>query len=223
MIQAQVAQSQSPTHPRRRVAPLAPDERRAALVEATLPLLVEHGTTVSTKQIAQAAGVAEGTIFRVFPDKSSLIVATLLTGINPGSAIQAFADISPAQDLRTRLLTATTILVDRMAGIGRLHMIARELIHEHGAQSPFAVGLHENRLRVINALTIVIEPDRARLRVPPATAAQLLQAMIMAGTGHMFGEIEPLSPHDIVTVLLDGLLDRPAPTRPPATSREFSC
>ena len=57
---------------RRRVAPLAPDDRRAALIEATLPLLREHGTAVSTRQIADAAGVAEGTIFRVFPDKNSL-------------------------------------------------------------------------------------------------------------------------------------------------------
>ena len=42
---------------RRRVAPLAPDDRRAALVEATVPLLIENGSAISTRQIAQAAGV----------------------------------------------------------------------------------------------------------------------------------------------------------------------
>jgi len=217
---------------RRRVAPLAPDDRRAALIEATLPLLVEHGTAVSTRQIAQAAGVAEGTIFRVFPDKSSLIVATLLAGVDPGSTIDAIAEISLDGDLRSRLTAATRHMADRMCGIGRLHMIAREITLEQGTDSSFATGLHENRLRVLDALATLMEPDRADLRVTPATAAKLLQSMIVAVHGHMFGEIDPLSDDEIVTVLLDGLLDRPPraagrpaapPTHSPATSSEFTC
>nr|WP_284286883.1 helix-turn-helix domain-containing protein [Angustibacter aerolatus] len=52
-----------------RATPLSPDERRRHLVDATLPLLVQHGRAVSTRQIARAAGVAEGTIFRVFDSK----------------------------------------------------------------------------------------------------------------------------------------------------------
>ena len=56
---------------------MPPEERRAALVEATLPLLLEHGATVSTRQIAEAAGVAEGTIFRVFESKDDLVHACL--------------------------------------------------------------------------------------------------------------------------------------------------
>src|SRR5690349_3699156 len=43
-----------------RARPLPPAERRAALVAATLPLISEHGPAVSTRQIAVAAGVAEG-------------------------------------------------------------------------------------------------------------------------------------------------------------------
>ena len=60
-----------------RARPLPPEERRAVLVAATLPLVVKHGAKVTTKQIAEAAGVAEGTIFRVFPDKEALVRAAV--------------------------------------------------------------------------------------------------------------------------------------------------
>ncbi len=60
-----------------RATPLPRDERRAALIAATEPLLEQFGREVSTRQIADAAGVAEGTIFRVFATKESLIDAVL--------------------------------------------------------------------------------------------------------------------------------------------------
>ena len=41
------------------------------IVDAALPLLLEHGEMVTTRQIADAAGIAEGTIFRAFADKDA--------------------------------------------------------------------------------------------------------------------------------------------------------
>ena len=58
-----------------RATPMPPEARRAALIAATEPLLEHFGRDVSTKQIAEAAAVAEGTIFRVFPTKEALIDA----------------------------------------------------------------------------------------------------------------------------------------------------
>jgi AcrR family transcriptional regulator len=49
------------------------DDRRDMIVEAAMPLLVEHGAKVTSKQIADAAGVAEGTMFKAFGDKESLL------------------------------------------------------------------------------------------------------------------------------------------------------
>ncbi|HEV7760274.1 MAG TPA: helix-turn-helix domain-containing protein, partial [Acidimicrobiales bacterium] len=66
----------------RRAAAMPPDERRAAIACAALPLLLERGLAVTTRQIAEAAGVAEGTIFGVFPDKASLILAALGTAFD---------------------------------------------------------------------------------------------------------------------------------------------
>ena len=58
---------------RSRAAALPPEERRAAIIDAARPLLIEHGENVTTRQLADAAGIAEGTIFRVFADKDELL------------------------------------------------------------------------------------------------------------------------------------------------------
>ena len=62
---------------------MAPDDRRRAIVDAVVPLLLAHGDDVTTKQIADAAGIAEGTIFRVFPDKPALLMAAAAETMNP--------------------------------------------------------------------------------------------------------------------------------------------
>lgn len=62
---------------RERARPLAPDDRRDAILDAVVPLLREKGRDVSTRQLAEAAGVAEGTLFRAFGDKETLISAAI--------------------------------------------------------------------------------------------------------------------------------------------------
>ncbi len=57
---------------------------RARLIEATLRVVREVGYAhASTRAIAQAAGVAEGTIYRHFADKSSLFFAAVLESNAP--------------------------------------------------------------------------------------------------------------------------------------------
>src|SRR5690349_24881692 len=106
--------------PPRRAAALPPEERREALIAATLPLVLEHGTDVSTRLIAEAAGVAEGTIFRVFPSKDDLIEAVIASAFDPSSLVDAIGRLERSLLLEDRLVAAVRLMQAhgrRLAGL----------------------------------------------------------------------------------------------------------
>ncbi|MGI8753659.1 MAG: TetR/AcrR family transcriptional regulator [Acidimicrobiales bacterium] len=191
--------------PRLRAAALPPGERRAALIDSTVPLLVAHGTAISTQQIAEAAGVAEGTIFRVFPDKESLIAAAIQQVFDPAATDARLRAIDPALPLDRRLEAAVAILQRRYVDIGRL-MVAVGRTKIPGAR--WGDGDRHSPPR-LDALAEVLEPDRALLRRDPLQAAQLLRNLTFAGTHPALAIGATLSSAEIVSVILDGIRIRP--------------
>ncbi len=182
---------------------MAPDDRRAALIAATIPLLHEHGLEVSTKQIAQAAGVAEGTIFGVFPDKRSLLTAAIIQAFDPAPTLAAIAAIDSGDDLRTRLSAAVTLIMRRFAGNARL-MTAARLAHHSG--DPDGVSrMNRAREQLLASLTALIEPDAALLRRAPAEVARLVLLFCGANTYGPFADSR-FDGDELVSLLLDGLL-----------------
>jgi AcrR family transcriptional regulator len=102
---------------RERARPLAPDERRAAIVDAVIPLLREKGRDVSTRQIAEACGVAEGTIFRAFGDKETLIAAAVDRYFDPEPLRNALRGIDPEEPLEAKVRQVLHLLRERFTGV----------------------------------------------------------------------------------------------------------
>ena len=189
---------------------MAPEDRRAALIAATIPLLREHGPDVSTRQIAQAAGVAEGTIFGVFSDKNSLLVTALASALDPQPTLDAIARIDRRLDLRARLTTAAGLINHRFTGNVQLIAAARKLALAHDADPEVRQRMAESRDALLAALTAMIEPDAGRLRRSPAATAGLLLVFCASTTHGPFGDTGRFDAAELVSLLLDGLLIRNA-------------
>ncbi len=170
------------------------------LVDATLPLLLEHGTSVTTRQIAEAADVAEGTIFRAFEDKDSLISAVVAAAFDPTPFEQALARIDRSLPLRDRAEEAVRLLQERIVSLGRL-MLAVGLTRPPGKSGK----PHPSPpLTSIEALADVLAPDAALLRRSPRESAALLRSFTLASTLQMLTS-EPLPASEVVDVLLCGI------------------
>lgn len=173
-----------------------------------MALLATDGTAITTRQIAHAAGIAEGTIFRVFPDKESLIAAAIEQAFDPAPVEAELSAIDPSLPLESRLEVAVGILQRRFISIWRL-MTAVGM-----TRAPVGQGQESNRRQItLQALAGVFEPDRAGLRRDPLVAAQLLRGLTFAGSHPALLVDEPLPTAEIVALLLDGI--RIAPGCPP--------
>ncbi|MFI6176496.1 TetR/AcrR family transcriptional regulator [Nonomuraea sp. NPDC051191] len=103
---------------RRRAPAMSPERRREMIVKAALPLVVEYGTSVTTAQVARAAGIGEGTIFRAFGDKEALLAACMAEALRPDDTLAHVSAISLDLPLAERLLEAAEALRGYLARMG---------------------------------------------------------------------------------------------------------
>jgi AcrR family transcriptional regulator len=190
-----------------RAEPLAPHERRRAIVEAVIPLLIEHGASVTTRQMAEAAGIAEGTIFRVFPDKHALIHEAIRFSMDPAPIEKGLAEIYQRAPIEVQLAEAGRILLERMEGTIALLSVVR-MMPSFGSRvsgpPPFVV---EANAVIAKSLTGLFERHRDRLRIEPARAATAFWGLVFASGHPIVSRADRLTVDELVGVLLSGIVD----------------
>lgn len=176
---------------------MPPEERRKLLVAAALPLLLERGEMVTTRQIADAAGVAEGTIFRVFADKDELIAAVVDAALDRTNFERDITAIDAGQPLTACVEQAVEVVQRRVVDLSRLLSSVGTRFHDR-ARQPTTDS---------DALTALFECHRDELGIEPRTAARLLRSLTLAATHPMMMD-EPFAAADITALFLHGASSR---------------
>lgn len=191
---------------------MAPDERRQAIIEATLPLLLKQGTEISTREIASVAGVAEGTIFRVFETKQDLIHATIHAALQPDAAL-AQLELLPDQPLTDRVVSILEVL---QAESHRTRSLFTHLAQSSGRKfpphppppggKPWAPGRpHDGRERLMASVATSLAAYTDELAVPTDLAAQVLTVLAFV-TSLPLTQDNPLTrPDQLALVVLHGI------------------
>lgn len=182
---------------------MLPEQRRAMIIQTAIPLIAEYGAAVTTAKIARAAGIGEGTIFRVFADKEELLQACVAEALSPEHAVRELGAIDVSQPLPDRLAEAAEALQAHMDRIGA---ILGSLGHR-GGKHPGTVrgaGRDESMTRTRAALTELLEPDKAALRRPPEQIAALFFGLLF--TQPRTDDEPDLTPQELVEVFLHGAL-----------------
>jgi AcrR family transcriptional regulator len=181
-------------------------DRRRAILDVVIPLLVEKGSSVTTAEIAQAAEIAEGTIFRVFPDKSAVIFEAVKAAMDSAQVAKAIGAISPSVPMREQLVEAARVLLDylnRMAALGE-SLRSGSTLHRARAQDVREL-IKRSSAAITAALADLFERHRAALRVPPATAIAAFRGLVFASAHPLLPPRERLAIEDAVSILLSGI------------------
>ncbi len=182
----------------RRATALPPEQRRAAIVTAVRPLLIEHGEGVTIRQIAAAANVAEGTIFGVFADKHELLTATVEAALDIEPFERSVAEIDGGAPFERRLVLVTELIQARIVDVWQV-LLSIGPKHRERFAGPMAES---------NALVELLSSEPERFRVDPAAAARMLRALTLS-LSHPMLVTEPATATEIVDMLLHGVGARP--------------
>lgn len=185
---------------RGRAKPMSVDDRRAAIAQATLPLLVAHGRDVTTRQIAEAACVAEGTLFRVFDSKDAIIDAAVATFLEPEPFRRELRRIDASLPLEFKVRLIIDRFHERFRGIFGVFAALGTQPRPPAQPDPGAI---------VAIFTELLEPELERLRVPPASVFAFVRVIAFASAIPQFGSTVALDSAELAHLVVHGIAREP--------------
>lgn len=160
-----------------------------------------NGPELTTRMVAEAAGVAEGTLFRVFPTLTDLLGATYTEFLSHERLMARIASVELGDTLESKTLGCVRGIVDYFAHI---HAVLPPPKHEtaHSPNAACVRDAHKQRFADLRDWVVAtVSPHRGELTVSPENYAHFLKALAM---GMAMARPGGLTPEDITRFALDG-------------------
>jgi AcrR family transcriptional regulator len=198
-----------------------------------LPLVAERSLDVTSRELAQAAGVAEGTLFRAFGDKTALVGAVAIEGLGRAADPEVIRKALAAIDLSLPLEKRVELVIEQgrartveamrwMTMLRRMAPLTGSAEDQHERMLQYREELMAQQARqreaTVEGITAVLAPDLDRLRVPVDVAISLIESGIV-GAHARFDHQHPAVPaHVLADALVNGLAGPERPGAPRAES-----
>jgi AcrR family transcriptional regulator len=181
---------------------MSAQDRQAMIIDAVTPLLIEQGRSVTSRQIAEAAGIAEGTIWRAFGDKDSLIKAVVEKHLDPTEFRLDMASINPNTPLELKVKAIIVLLR------GRFELSFRILSSLGPEYQPKPAGPEQFGLVIAK----ILAPDLANLNESAVDIGRLIRNLVLASSLPPINQGDPFDPDELTRLVLYGIAGAPKPT-----------
>ncbi|MEV6583843.1 helix-turn-helix domain-containing protein [Streptomyces sp. NPDC051582] len=171
---------------------------RARLLDVATEVFTTRGVGVPTEEIARAAGVGVGTLFRHFPTKEALLEAVMVRRLEEMAAMTA--RLADRTDPAEALFDCFRLVVERSAGKNEFaHALATAGVDVHAALRAPTEDIQARLAGLLSEAqrTGVVRPE---LRLPELLA-------LLVGTGAMLEQLgkDAAARERIFEVVFDGL------------------